>query len=86
MRKQKQAVGQGGLEPRSCSFVAGHVNAHFQWKSGVLVSLLAVKVQTTKHLAVTTVHSNHSKNDLGKFPNLKAQEVLLHDILTTPAL
>ena len=52
-------------------------------KVGVLVSLLAVKFQTTKHLAVTTVHFNHSKNDLGKSPNLKAQEVLLHDILAT---
>ena len=64
-------------------FVAEHANAHFQWKSWVLVSLLAVKVETTKHLAVTMVHFNHSKNDLGKFPNLKAQEVFLHDILTT---
>ena len=49
-------------------------------KVGSLVSLLAVKVQTTKHLAVSTVHLNHSKNDLGKVPNLEAQEVRLNDI------
>ena len=50
----------------------GRTNGQFQWKSSVVVSLLAAKVQTTKHLAVTTVHFH--------FHILKAVTVLLYNI------